>query len=201
LPPTVQTWKFCEQVGGAVQTPFVHVSVAVQQATVPPHDCPVAAHVGPVLPRQVPLVAPGAMSQVRPEQQSAVTVQPPVSATHDARQSPPWQTVEQHCAPEVQAFPFGRHEVQVPPMQLPTQQAFAPHAWSGSAQLLGGGCVAHTQPISVTFMQVAPVQQGSGEGAEPVVEQIAPLGRHCVGGSAQRSTPVESGTQGANPQH
>jgi hypothetical protein len=169
---------------------------------------PVLAQVGPVLPWHVPLVAPGGISQVSPEQQSAVTVHEPVSGWHAARQIPSLQMVEQHSAPVAQVLPFGRHELQVLLRQLPTQH-FVPvgvHAASGRRQFGGGVPVAQTQPISPTYLQAAPVQQGSGDGAVPVggagaVEQIAPLGRHWVGGWTQRRTPSAPGVQGAPPQH
>ncbi len=99
-PPAVQTWRFCAQLGGGVQTPPVQVSVELQHVIVPLHAWPVLAQVGPGVPPlvQVPLVAPGGTLQVSPEQQSAVTVQVPVAWTHAAPQKPPLQTPEQHCA-------------------------------------------------------------------------------------------------------
>lgn len=185
----------------------------LQQSDVRVHAWPVAAHVGPVLPWHVPLVAPGGISQVNPEQQSAVTVQLPPSPWHGARQTSS-QIVEQHSAPEVHVVPFGRHEAQVPPMQLPTQHAVPPgvQAASGRTQVGGGGApLAQTQPISFTYRHdegsaTVPGQHGSGDGADPAggaaaVEQIAPLGRHWVGGSTQRRMPSAPGVHGAPPQH
>ncbi len=102
----MQTWAVSWQYTGAVQSPFVHVSVALQHES-DPQDWPVSAQVGPVSLLHVPLVAPGGMSQVRPEQQSAVIVQLPPEPWQGGLQNPPSQTVEQHCAPELQAVPFG----------------------------------------------------------------------------------------------
>jgi hypothetical protein len=153
FPAAVQDWRFSWQVGGAVQTPFVHVSVAVQQVTVPPHDCPVAAHVGPVPPWQVPLVAPGGMSQARPEQQSAVTVQAPLAGWHVARQTPASQFAEQHWAAVVHDVPFGLQSTpHVPETQVPKQHAgFAPPQASPCRAHPPGGsaAAAQAQPISV----------------------------------------------------
>jgi hypothetical protein len=165
----------------------------------------VLAHVGPVPLEQVPLVAPGGMSQVSPEQQSDDTVQLPVSATQlfwhrwDAGS----QTPEQHCAFPLQPEPTGAQS--------------APHVWLvGSQPPKQHGCCAsqaapccpqvpvateHAQPTSFTSRHVVPVQHGSGDGAlvAPAGAQIEPAGRQAF--AAQRRIPLASGTHGANPQH
>jgi hypothetical protein len=149
LPAAVQDCSGSEHWTGGVQVPLVHVSAELQHGMVPLHDWLVSAQVGPVLPAQVPLVAPAGMSQVRPEQQSAFTVQAPVSGWQAGRQMLPSQIVEQHSPPAVQAFPFGRQEVHFPPRQSPTQHCpLVEQVPSGSTQE-GGGCVsAQTQPTS-----------------------------------------------------
>lgn len=181
-----------------MHTPFVQLSVVVQHGTVPLQTWPVLAQVGPVPLWHVPLVAPGGISQESPEQQSAVTVHEPSAGWHAAWQSPSLQIVEQQSAPWLHAFPFGKHEVQTPPTQPPTQHSpLEVQAASGSLQPGGGVPVAQTQPISVTFVQVAPVQHAG----VPPATQVAPLGRHWVGGSTQRRTPSAPGVHGAPPQH
>ncbi len=212
-PPLVQVWPPCAQTGGSVQTPATQVSVgALQQSAVSVHAWPVLAHVGPVLPWHVPLVAPGGISQVSPEQQSAVTVQLPLAAWHGARQTS-LQIVEQQSAPEVHEVPFGRHDVHVPFRQSPTQHAAPPtvQAAPGSTQEGGGVASAQTQPISPTYLHDdgcvgSPGQHGSGTGAEPwggaaAVEQMAPFGRHWLGGWTQRRMPSAPGVHGEPPQH
>lgn len=206
LPPAVQAWRFCAQVGGAVQTPPVQVSPVVQHGIVPLHDCPVLAQVGPVLPAQVPLVAPGGMLQVSPEQQSAVTVQLPAAWTHAARQKPASQRPEQHWAFVEQDVPTAVQDapqVCATGSQAPKQQGvLALQGWPESAQVPPPDTVEQAQPTSVTWRQVVPVQHGSGEGAvvAPAAAQIEPEGRQ-VPASAQRSTPLASGVHGAPPQH
>jgi hypothetical protein len=85
---------------GGVQTPFRHWSTPTLQQGRVAHDWSVWAQVGPpgVSLLQVPCVAPGGTSQVRPEQQSAVTVQEAVSPTQAVRQTLFSQLPEQHAA-------------------------------------------------------------------------------------------------------
>jgi hypothetical protein len=152
-PPAVHTWKFSEQVGGAVQTPLSgQVSALSQQSVERRHACPVAEQVGPPPAVQVPLVAPGGTSQASGAQQSAVTVQAPVSGTHGARQVTPSQMPEQHCAALAQELPFGAQSgAQVPATQLPKQHGVAPlQAWPSRAQPPPGSFAAQAQPTSVT---------------------------------------------------
>ncbi len=81
--------------------------------------------VGPLLPVQVPLVAPGGTLQASPEQQSAVTVQLPASGTQAARHRPPSQRPEQHCAFVEQDVPIAAQsapQVCATGSQLPKQQ-------------------------------------------------------------------------------
>lgn len=162
-------WAGSEHCTGAVQVPAVQVSAESQQGSVR-QDWPVLEQVGPVPPWQVPLVAPGGTSQDRPEQQSAEIVQAPPVCWHGGRQNPPSQIVEQHCEPEVQAFPFGRQDAQrrstaavgSVSRQRPTQQGVAPpavlHVASGSRHTGGGAVVAQAQPNSGTYLHRAPSQ-------------------------------------------
>jgi hypothetical protein len=100
LPPDVQVCAVSWHCTGAVQTPFRHWSTPTLQQGRVAHDWSVWAQVGPpgVSLVHVPCVAPGGTSQVRPEQQSAVTVQEALSPTQAVRQTPFSQLPEQHVA-------------------------------------------------------------------------------------------------------
>lgn len=100
-----QCWSCGTQSCGTWQVPSRHCSPAVQQGTVPEQLWPVPAQTAPV--EQVPLVAPGGMSQASPAQQSPSTVQVPVEGTQGGLQTLPTQAPEQQSSAEAQAPPDG----------------------------------------------------------------------------------------------
>lgn len=134
----VQVWETSEQVGGSWQVPFRHCSVgALQQRTVSEQAWLVPAQ-STVEVRHVPLVEPAGMSQVRPAQQSAFTVQVPLSPTQGtAPQVPAVQAFEQHSVATVQARPSFLQaggwvpQVLVAVLQMPVQH------WEPVVQLPG----------------------------------------------------------------
>lgn len=154
LPPAVQAWSGSLHWTGAVQTPFVHVSAALQQPTIGAtvlHACPVLPQTGPASPLQVPLVEPGGTTQVRPEQQSAVTVHASFSGWHGGRQIPlASQIDEQQSASDVQVAPFGLHDSHVPPRQKPTQHCVVCVQASPGMAVQLPPSFAQTHPISPT---------------------------------------------------
>lgn len=107
----VQLWSCPWQVCGTAHFPAMHdrAGLWTQQspsaAQVPPVDAQTLAD------SQVPLVAPGAIWQVRPEQQSVPTVQEPWRFAQGGAQVPPAQLLEQQSLATVQASPLLLQEV------------------------------------------------------------------------------------------
>lgn len=100
--------------GGSAQTPSTHSSLgALQQSELTAQAWPDSEQVGPdVGDLQTPLVAPGAMSQESPLQQSAFTVQLAVSPWHGGAgglHTPPEQLPEQQSVFPVQPPPVMTH--------------------------------------------------------------------------------------------
>jgi hypothetical protein len=132
-----------EQVGGGcggVQIPELQVSLGSQQGSVRQEKLvPAQVEVPPL--EQVPLVAPAGMSQVRPLQQSPVTVQEPASAMHGVTQTLPSQAPEQHCASVEQLFPGGAQlGPHTPELHAPKQQGLdwlqvSPCSWQSPVSL------------------------------------------------------------------
>jgi hypothetical protein len=110
------------QLDGAVQTPLVQVSVALQHGTVAEQLCVVCPHTDATA--HVPEVAPAGIEQEAPAQQSAFTVQLPPTAMQPVPPPPP---------PPV-------------PPPLPLQSA---HLWSVQVPLQQSVAAAHVPPLSL----------------------------------------------------
>jgi hypothetical protein len=96
--------------GGGAQVPSTQSSFTLQQGEVAVHAWPDSEQVGPeVGALQAPAVAPGAMSQESPVQQSASTVQLAVSGWHVTRQIPWSHAPAQHWPGPVHAPPSVTH--------------------------------------------------------------------------------------------
>lgn len=100
--------------------------VASQQGTVDEQVWPRLEHVETAV-WHVPLVAPAAIWQAVPEQQSRSTVHDPPLATHEEPQVPLLQLPLQHCAPEVQACPSALHWAPLGAVQVPFRQYAEQH--------------------------------------------------------------------------
>lgn len=108
LAVVVQLPNWFLQVGGSLQTPSRQASVERQQGLLPSQAAPLATQL--LTAWQVPLVAPGAMSHERPEQQSPSIVQLPPPLTQGGAQTPPTQLLEQQSLATEQASPFRLQE-------------------------------------------------------------------------------------------
>jgi hypothetical protein len=118
------------QVEGGEQVPFTHASRVLQQGTDDEHGALVPAQDAAAW--QVPLVAPGGMSQELPLQQSALTVQLPPAPTQGGLHCPSRHDPEQQSVPVAQTAPMPLHawgaaqvnwpawKVQDPVQQLPS---------------------------------------------------------------------------------
>jgi hypothetical protein len=137
----VQPWYCDVQVGGTVHFPARQASAGALQQSAPVTQLPPdGAHV--VTAWQVPLVAPGAMAQERPAQQSPSTVQEPLAEAHGGAQTSPRQLLEQHSLATAQPRPLALQEagtsqlkalplnVQVVPAQQLESSAPAQPPWS-----------------------------------------------------------------------
>ncbi len=90
VPPAVHALPCATQETGAVQTPFVQVSVALQHGVVAEQLWLVFAQA--LAAWHVPLVVPGWIAQERPAQQSPLTVQVPLACWQDEPPEPPVQS-------------------------------------------------------------------------------------------------------------
>lgn len=133
---------------GTWQVPSKHCSTALQQPMVTEQLWPVEAQAPPA--PQVPLVAPGGMSQARPAQQSPSRVQALLEGTQGARQVPASQMPEQQSDTTPQAPPL---------------------AW----QVAVGGRHLKAWDAASSWQEVGAQQEGS---SAPV--QAAPLGVQAV---------------------
>jgi hypothetical protein len=146
-----------------VQTPLVHVSVALQHGTPVEQLWLVAAHTAAAW--QVPCVEPSGMPQAEPAQQSASPVQVPPGA---------WQEVDEPEPPVQSAH--------LPLVQVPLQQS-VPAAQLPPVSLQIATGVAPVEgrhanhPLSPYLVQVSPEQQLVSE----VPVQEAPKGVHADG--------------------
>jgi hypothetical protein len=151
------------------------------------HCWPAAGQVPPLPVPQAPFVWPGGISQVSPEQQSALAVQAPPEGWQAAGawQVPAMQSAEQQSVATTQTLPFCL-QVGVPPPPPPPPHPPPPPPPPEGAR--------HTVGPSTEASQV-PSQQGVG----PEALQAAPSGVHV--GAVQRSVPDASGTHGLPLQH
>jgi hypothetical protein len=142
LVSSTQACETSEQNCGEPQVPALQTSSAPQQGTVAEQLSPEKAHSPPV--PQVPLVAPGGMSQLRPAQQSAPMVQAPAWPWQGGRQVPASQVPEQHWKPPVQPASLGTQAAQEPPTHRELQQsAGTAHDRPLAEQAGGGGSTRH----------------------------------------------------------
>jgi hypothetical protein len=110
------------QTAGTAHFPAMHCSVgALQQSVFVRQFPPVAAQV--LADSQVPAVAVGGITQVKPAQQSSPVVQVWWRLEHGAAQKPPTQLEEQQSLATAQACPLGLHEVGVSQLKVPVPLA------------------------------------------------------------------------------